>query len=174
MRVVHRKGNQYPGRPQWNPRPLRLHPGLPASAHAAELKINRGRLVLWLVVVDKQRMLPKAWKAMGMGHVGRDTLGAVNAFSTIVYSAKTGKTRLEVDPRVFAFMMLNRENLGMEVITHECGHAAMAYTARVHAAKTPWADTEAGRGDGEEHLCHALGRIARAVVLQLDKWGLLP
>lgn len=62
--------------------------------------------------------------------------------------------------QIIAKMFLNAEDLrehGIEILSHECGHAAMAF-ARIRESNL--ADME-----GEEVMCYALGRMANQLNL---------
>lgn len=116
-----------------------------------------------LLVFKNNRDLNRFWvKGLGKGSLGKDASGAVQSLGYETWRiAQDGTETLEevrLDPTYFAVMGLIRGNLGMEVITHECGHAAFAYQARV--PKGNWPD----RDNPQEHFCYPLGRIARGVV----------
>jgi hypothetical protein len=74
---------------------------------------------------------------------------------------------LEVDRRYFAAMGLVRGHLGMEIITHECVHAAYSYAKRT-GPRNPWACAVDERdGLDEELVCYPAGVLARKVVTVL-------
>ena len=79
---------------------------------------------------------------------------------------------LKVDRRYFSAMGLVRGHLGLEIITHECVHAAYSYAKRM-GPKNPWACAVDERdGLDEELVCYPAGVLARKVVTVLRDAGM--
>ena len=140
-----------------------------------EKDLKLGKLYMKLLVFRNRTELRRFWNkaeptAVG-GGLKRDVVGAVGALSCECQSFAEEddeldpKPVMEVDKRYFAVMGLVKDYLGMEVVTHECVHAAFAYAKRL-GPKTPWA--KAVEGLDEEAVCYPAGRLGRMVV-----WALL-
>lgn len=140
-----------------------------------EKDIRLGTLYLKLLVFETKKELRAFWNAAAPTKVGGrlsgDTVGVVSALTCKRQSfleeddELDPKPVMEVDKRYFAVMGLVKDYLGMEVVTHECVHAAFAYAKRL-GPKTPWA--KAVEGLDEEAVCYPAGRLGRMVV-----WALL-
>lgn len=70
----------------------------------------------------------------------------------------------EVDPRFYGMMVLFEKNLNIEVIAHECCHAAMSFSRRL---KGKWPDAH----DPEEQICYPLGKLVAQVCSAVKSCG---
>lgn len=62
-----------------------------------------------------------------------------------------------------------RSRLRMEIITHECGHAALQWAERMGLPvrqASALKITKVGPSENEERFCHALGNMAGAIAQQ--------
>lgn len=78
--------------------------------------------------------------------------------------------RHTADPRCFAVIGLVKEHLTVEVVVHECVHAAMAYARRVPG--DPWRVHPRDRD--EENVCYPSGVLSEQVMaglLDAGLWG---
>lgn len=152
------------------PKRISTHPKARGIKSAADITIH-GRLTLKVVVFEKQRDMVHFWtEVLGKPHLGRRTLGAVNALSHEIITITPGKpdrSTLWVDPRYFAIMGLVHGHLNMEIVTHESVHAAFCYAKR--CKRTPWAHHAEF---DEEEVAYPAGRIARALNAYLHDEGL--
>ena len=103
------------------PKRISTHPKARGIKSAADITIH-GRLTLKVVVFEKQRDMVHFWvEVLGKPHLGRSTLGAVNALSHEIITITPGKpdrSTMWVDPRYFAIMGLVHGHLNMEIVTH--------------------------------------------------------
>ena len=144
-----------------------------------EKDIKLGKLYLKLLVFRNRAELRKFWNSAEPTECGggleRDVCGVVSALQYELQTFADADDEfdpspvMEVDKRYFAVMGLVKAYLGMEVVTHECVHAAFSYAKRL-GPKTPWA--KAVDGLDEEAVCYPAGRIARLVVTALNDAGL--
>lgn len=146
------------------------HPKAKGLILESDVRINRGRLRLKLLVFRKPAHLLYFWKhALGKASLGKGCLGAVNSLKILWDDTVTGKRRQEVDPRYFAIMGLCADHLGMEILSHEAVHAGYAYAQRV-GTHSPWHDAF---DLDEEHLAYPTGRVACEVLRTLRRHKLL-
>lgn len=89
------------------------------------------------------------------GRVGKDFDAIVHTFKRIDF--KNGNNG-HVNPMV-GHMHFTRRRLTMEIVTHESGHAALAYFRRKYRREVDVADIKY-----EEALCYALGKIGLEIV----------
>lgn len=162
------------------PRCWQDHPQAKGIVAEGDLYVCRGsRISAKLLVFDTVKNLNSFWRdCLGKGSLGNGCPGAVNSLGVETwffpgkgkkYGKKDGfKTTLEVDPRYFCLIGLTKDNLTMEIITHEAGHAAFAYCARMKG-RHKWPHTEENE---EEDFCYPLGRIASAINSFCRKRGL--
>ena len=147
----------------------------PGCVAEADLRATpRGRLCAKLLVFRNRLALRRFWngKLGKEERLGLHCFGVVNGLSRWIesYDAKTDtwSRRMErCDPRYFCVIGLVVGHLGMEVITHEAGHAGFCYAKRVQRA--PWA---AARDFDEEEVCDPAGMIAAAIKRFLHRRGL--
>ena len=139
--------------------------------HDGEFDVKIGSLSAKVIVFKTPRDLKKFWNA-GMNNMQRlgkgRVLGAATGLYCEVFSGKSGKSHLEVDPRYFCFIGLTRKNLSMECISHEAVHAAFCFAKR--KSRNPW-DIYAKTHD-EEAIAYPAGRIAAVINRKLHKLGL--
>lgn len=121
---------------------------------------DRGRLRAKILVFGNKTQLQQFWKKAIGTPVGRKCQGCVNALSyeVIDFAGDKESAHIVVDPRYFCIIGLNKNNLNMEVIAHESGHAGYAYAKR--HSKDFW--LPAGSFD-EENFCYPTGRIADSI-----------
>ena len=141
-----------------------------------ERDIKLGTLYLKLLVFRNRTELRRFWDFAEPtkygGGLGRNACAAVGALQCELQRYTSGgdaESAMEVDKRYFAVMGLVKEYLGVEVIAHECVHAAFAYAKRL-GPKTPWA--KAVDGLDEEAVCYPAGRLGRMVVTALNDAGM--
>jgi len=147
------------------------HPEASGLVLESDVRINRGRLRLKLLVFQKPVHLRRFWtKALGKASLGKGCLGAVNSLKILHENPATGEKKQEVDPRYFAIMGLCMDHLGMEILSHEAVHAGYAYAQRV-GTHSPWHDAF---DLDEEHLAYPTGRVACEVLRALRRHKLLP
>jgi len=107
--------------------------------------------------------------ARTLGHYGR----AMCSNWLRIRIDESGRQRLQPD---MGEILLTVRNLGTEVITHECTHAALNWSQRV--GFDPF-DSKQKRGRlvsasvGEERFCYGLGQMARQIAVQGYKRGLI-
>lgn len=90
-----------------------------------------GRLMAKVLIFKTPAALSRFWKTI-LGHdLGKDCKGAVNALGCQIENVRTGKVRMEGDPRYFCVIGLCVGWLGMEVVSHEAVHAGFCYEKRV-------------------------------------------
>ncbi len=146
-------------------------PGMQGLVLETDVRINRGRLRLKLLVFHKPIHLQRFWsRVLKKAPLGRGCLGAVNSLKILHENPATGEQKQEVDRRYFAIMGLCSEHLGMEILSHEAVHAGYAYAQRV-GKHSPWHDAF---DLDEEHLAYPTGRVACEVVRALRRYKLLP
>ena len=146
------------------------HPKAKGLILESDVRINRGRLRLKLLVFRKPAHLIYFWKhALGKASLGKGCLGAVNSLKILWDDTVTGKRHQEVDPRYFAIMGLCADHLGMEILSHEAVHAGYAYAQRV-GTHSPWHNAF---DLDEEHLAYPTGRVACEVLRTLRRHKLL-
>lgn len=128
----------------------------PARRYRVKPDPSRPFFVLLLLARDRRRMREAInWHdgSAAAADVERECMGMVRHYMSRV----TG--RLVVRPgQVIARMFLNVRDLRArpsEIVSHECGHAAMAW-ARLRGANLR-------RMAGEEVMCYALGRLVAQV-----------
>lgn len=121
---------------------LRPDPGMP---HIVELRLAR----------DRRRMFQSMIFHDGAGGSDPEVMGLVRSW----WGRRTRRAGISIRRLLVARIYLNRRDLrehsGMEIITHECTHAGLAW-ARFRRANL-------GRMAGEEVACYASGRLARQV-----------
>ncbi len=166
MKVVH---SDKPLPHKWGGMPL----GNTAVLIADVFVSRHSRLRMKLLVFEKRLHMRRFAKAALNIHLsGVNTAGFCNALGherlKVEKDGSTSNHRLVVDPRFFAVMCLCVDALGMEVITHEAGHAAFAYANRVKH-KDLWPGQ---RSNDEEAICYPLGLIASRVNIALREAGL--
>ena len=139
--------------------------------HDGEFDVSLGSLLAKVIVFKTSSDLKKFWNTglNRMQKLGKGrTLGAVHGLYCEVFSGKSGKSHLEVDPRYFCFIGLTRKNLSMECISHESVHAAFCFVKR--KSRSPW-DIHAKTHD-EEAIAYPAGRIAAAINRELYRRNL--
>ena len=130
---------------------------------------DRGRLFCKVLIFSNQAALRRFWvRGLKNGRLGR-CRGVVNALvkttQKVAADGTVGRMRIVTDPRYFAVMGLVKEDLTMEVLTHESVHAGFAYAKRVK--RSPWAkyaDLD------EEEVAYPSGVIAREIVRKAEGW----
>ena len=116
-----------------------------------------------LLVFPSATKLVKFWdKALGR-KLGRKCAGCVSAMAT-----EDPEGVISVDPRYFCVIGLSKNNLSMEVITHESVHAGFAYSKRHR--KDFW--VKQGPDFDEEDVAYPAGRIAKRINAFLYDKGL--
>jgi hypothetical protein len=151
------------------PRCFAGHPAGKGLLGECDIRLcGAGRLRAKLLVFNGPVALRRFWRdALGRNELGRHTAGAVSALSYERINVTTGASVMVVDPRYFCVIGLTRDNLSMEVITHEAVHAGFAYAKRVQ--KNLWAGADEL---DEENVCYPAGRIAAAINSFLHDQGL--
>lgn len=131
----------------------------------------RTRLKAKVLVFKDNKSLRRFWKkCLDCDDICRKTCGAVHDLGWQVIQFEKGKPDrhfYETDSRYFCVIGLLAGHLTMEVLTHECGHAAFALVTRARC-KT-WARNEELE---EEQVCYPLGQIASAINHHLHAKGL--
>lgn len=138
-------------------------PGLITQHDIAVTRASKLRMKL--LVFHSLTSMRAFWSAHMPQPICRDTHGVVWDMRWIV-EVDGREVRWEVDPRYFAVMGLAATKLSMNIITHECVHAAFAYSRRV---KPKWP----GEPANEEAIAYPAGFIGRKVVAHLNKFKLL-
>jgi hypothetical protein len=94
-------------------------------------------------------------------------LGLFRELSVDVYSWKNGKPHHfhEYDKNYIGFIVLIVDHLRLEVIAHECCHAAIAYSRRLHKK---WPDSDY---NPDEHICYPLGKLVAQVCSAIKEDG---
>jgi hypothetical protein len=142
---------------------------VPGAVHQSNIAINGGRLRAKLLVFSTQEQMRRFWWRNTGRRLAGNFHGAVNDLARRTEEVLTGRQWLNVDARYFCVVGLLRRHLTMQVISHECVHAAFAFARR--RARTPW-DALAVQND-EEAIAYPVGRIAREIVIHLDRAGLM-
>lgn len=138
VRLVHRN-RTYPARL------FRVKPD-PSRPFVVEVRVSRNR----------QRMTEEIGRCDGARAVldaGQDAMGMVRS-----YYSTTKRRPVMLPGGIVARMFINVADLRNrpgEIVSHECGHAAMAW-ARLQRA-------DLSRMAGEEVMCYALGRLVAQV-----------
>ncbi len=148
----------YPGR--W-----RDMPGIRNCPLLFDVRLSqRTKLAAKVLVFEKRRDLHRAWRMVFDSVLSRDCYGVCRHLSELVVFPDGRPDVLEVDPQYYCVIGLCRERLTVEAITHECVHAAFAYSNR-KSGKFEWKidDTDMD----EEEICYPAGRIAAAIVKTL-------
>lgn len=103
--------------------------------------------------------------------VDMHTRGVCTRLDWHVESFKTDPPTLftEVDPRHFAVIGLIQSKIDLEVVAHECVHAAFAYAER---ANTNW--TGIKDDHPEESVCYPAGKLTQQIWNYLVEEDLLP
>jgi hypothetical protein len=81
------------------------------------------------------------------------------------------KPVMYVDPKFFALICLVKGHCHLEVIPHECVHAAFALWVR--KSRNPDQDRWVENGLQEEEVCYPAGRLTRMISYALNVKGLL-
>lgn len=138
--------------------------------HAADVTIAGSRLSLKVLVFRSNPDLSRFWdRALGLGRLPRNTLGAVNKLSTTVYASPdyARPVRREVDGRYYAVMgLVAGKGTTHEVVVHESVHAAFAFAERL-GARNPYINPD----QDEEAVCYPAGKIACEVTRWLHEVG---
>jgi hypothetical protein len=126
-----------------------------------------------VLVFKNNKDLCDFWKGINKNeYLGKNCLGVVNALGyELTHFPKKGQKQkpahLVVDKNFFCVIGLIVTSLGMEIITHECVHAAYAYAKRVK--RNLWL----GSHDlDEENICYPAGIIASGVNKLLRENGM--
>lgn len=159
------------------PLPTKWVDGLPhlkCALGVFDIKITHGsRLRMKLLVFKTKRDMRRFWrKSLGRKDLSSGTSGCVSplAHERIYTSGPLkGQKFMMVDPRYFCVMGLVMGYLTVEIISHESGHAAFAYSKRVHC-RDMWVGL---RDHEEERVCYPLGVISQRVADALKDNGLL-
>ena len=148
------------------PKNWSTHPRIKVDS---EFDVRLGSLYAKVLIFKNSKDLHGWWKCKIKSHYlpKGDTLGAVNG---LFYESipQKGKPYLQVDPRYFCVIALTKNNLTMEVITHESVHAAYCFIKR--KSRTPWA--KLAKENDEEEVAYPAGRIAAAINRELYKRNL--
>lgn len=88
----------------------------PEAIHQQNVKVTGSRLRFKLLVYPDPNSLKRAWKALGLGFINK-ALGVCSKLSFDVEDVPSGRTWIEVDPRLFCAIGLTKPHLKMGVIT---------------------------------------------------------
>lgn len=151
-------------------------PGADKAILIGDVKVTPySRLRMKLLVFKSRRDLRAFWKqGLGTSLIGPRMLGVVSDLACEVIHWPGGRADaddryLEVDPTFFAVMGLLTRHLTVDVITHECVHAGLAYVSRSRGGEH-WSGME----HPDERLCYPIGRLACGVNRLLREAKLIP
>lgn len=124
-----------------------------ASVHYLRPDPDMPHVVQIYLSPDRRHMRTAVWMKEADWAACPRTAGMVRH-----YTSKADRRHVVRPGHIIARMFLNTADLrrhGMEIISHECAHAGMAW-ARLRRANL-------GRMAGEEVMCYATGRMAEQV-----------
>jgi len=133
------------------------------------LRVDSSRLRCRVLVFPTRGTLRAFWKAAFLSDPGPSVLGVTSTLAVEVSRPRNTHVDpvMEVDARYVSLTGLTVPDLTLEVVAHECGHAAHAYRWRVGLRKR-WPDD-----NEEEQLCYPLGRLVSQLVRRLSRDHLL-
>lgn len=148
---------------------LRVMPRLPKRPLLASFKVfPKGRWFHFRVFVWKRRR--DMLVALHKGHIADIAHCEAICVSNTVYACSNGRSRMT---GLIGQIHFHRHSFMMGVITHEAGHAALAYCRRARVSPVePGDGVKASRG--EETFCWVLGNVARQIVLKAERQWKFP
>jgi len=126
--------------------------------------LPQSRLWVKVLVFDGCGAMRRWWKKH-LGHGIPNALAAVNSFG---WTADDGRCTW-VDERFCGVMVLNQRDLTLEIVAHECTHAAMAFNRRMARYGRQCSE----KNDlPEEEIAYPIGKMVSEIWWWLEESGL--